>query len=264
VNVTVLGSGTSSGVPVVGKHTPVNHSSDPRDKRLRSSIRVETSGGGESIIVDTGPDFRMQALNNRIDTVTNVLLTHPHYDHIGGLDDLRPLCFKQPDGITCYSDEFTHDQIIERFTYFHDDETYYGKPKIHFKLLPRDEQGIFSGFSIGQTHVQPIKLLHIHEKPMYSVGYVFNHKLAYLTDFREIPGEYMSFLYNLEAVIVGAPLPKPHPNHLSIYEAVDLIKELKARQGFITHLSDEKFHTELEDELPPNIRPAFDGMTLKI
>jgi phosphoribosyl 1,2-cyclic phosphate phosphodiesterase len=261
MKITVLGSGTSSGVPIVGRNTPVNLSDDPKDRRSRASIFIE---GDPSIIIDTGPDFRTQVLNNHIDNITHVLYTHSHYDHIGGLDDLRPLCFKNRDGISCYSDEFTHNEIIGRYQYFYGDEDYYGKPKINFHLLSINDRGIFTSFYIGDTLIQPIKLMHIPSKPMNSVGYVFNKKLAYLTDFREIYDEYMEFLYDLDLVIVGAPLPNPHPNHLSIYEAAKLIDKLKARQGLITHLADEKFHSELEKELPEHIRPSFDGMTLKI
>jgi len=261
MKVIVLGSGTSTGVPVVGRNTPVNLSDQPKDRRSRASIYIEDD---IPIIVDTGPDFRMQILTHRIEDVGHVLYTHSHYDHIGGLDDLRPLCFKNPDGITCYSDEYTHKQITDRFNYFYSEDDYFEKPKIHFQLLPVDKNGLFSSFQIGKTLIQPVKLMHIPSKSYGSVGYVFNNKMAYLTDLREIFSEYMDFLYNLDLVIVGSPLPYPHPNHLSIYEAVDLIKKLKARQGLITHLADQKFHHELINEFPGHIQPAYDGITVKI
>jgi phosphoribosyl 1,2-cyclic phosphate phosphodiesterase len=261
MKVTILGSGTSSGVPVVGKNTPVNLSDDVHDRRLRSSIFFHSE---TPLIVDTGPDFRIQALQYGIVNVSHVLYTHSHYDHIGGLDDLRPLCFKNNDGITCYSDDNTYNEIIGRYQYFYDPEDYFGKPEIHFLRLPLDKNGRFEKFQIGPLEIQPVLLLHIPSKPLYSVGYVFNKKLAYLTDFREIREDYMEFLYDLDILIVGAPLPDPHPNHLSIYEASDLIQTLRGKNGILTHLADRKFHRELLDELPPHIRPAYDGMLLEI
>lgn len=259
MKVTVLGSGTSAGVPVVGKDTPVNLSADPKDKRLRTSIYIE---GEPPLLVDTGPDFRMQILGNGIKNISHVLLTHSHYDHIGGLDDLRPLCFKNPEGINCYSDQETHRAVSGRFQYFYDSADYFGKPRINFLYLPLDALGNFSAFHIGSNRIQPIKLMHIESKSFYSVGYVFNGKFGYLTDFRWIDPVYMDFVRNLDILMIGAPLPEPHPNHLSIYEAVELIQKLNAKKGFITHLADEKFHQELEQELPENIKPAFDGLII--
>ncbi|MDH4262642.1 MAG: MBL fold metallo-hydrolase [Spirochaetia bacterium] len=261
IKIIVLGSGTSTGVPILGKHTPVNHSKDPKDTRLRASLFID---GKLPIIIDTGPDFRLQLLNNQIDDVSHVLLTHSHYDHVGGLDDLRPLCFKNDKGITCFSDDFTHREIIGRYQYFYREEDYFGKPKINFNLLPENENGLFASFYVGETLIQPVKLMHIKNKSFHSIGYVFDKKFAYLTDFREVFTEYTDFLYDLDLMIIGAPLPKPHPNHLSIFEAVDLINKYRAKKGAITHLADGKFHKELENELPQHIRPAYDGMELSI
>ncbi|MDH4199806.1 MAG: MBL fold metallo-hydrolase [Spirochaetia bacterium] len=259
MKITVLGSGTSSGVPVLGKNSGVNLSLDPKDKRLRSSIYME---GDPPLLIDTGPDFRMQMLAQGINNITHVLLTHSHYDHVGGLDDLRPLCFKNPEGISCYSDEHTHREIIDRFQYFYDTKDYFGKPKLNFLYLPLDKSGNFSEFHIGTNRIQPVKLMHIESRSFYSVGYVFNGKFAYLTDFRWVDPAYIGFVQDLEILMVGAPLPDPHPNHLSIYEAIELIQKLNAQKGYITHLADAKFHQELADEFPENIIPAFDGLMI--
>jgi phosphoribosyl 1,2-cyclic phosphate phosphodiesterase len=261
MKVTILGSGTSAGVPVLGKNTPVNLSTDPKDKRTRASIIIQSK---INLIVDTGPDFRMQLLTNGIDDIQHVLYTHSHYDHIGGLDDLRPLCFKYEDGISCYSDDYTYAEIASRYQYFYDPEDYFGKPQINFFKLKTDEAGVFKSFHIDDIEIQPVKMIHVELKKIYSVGYIFNEKLAYLTDFREILPEYIPLLENLDYAIIGAPLPVPHPNHLSIYEASDLAIKLNVKKAFITHLADRKFHTELEKELPMHIQPAYDGLTFEI
>lgn len=261
MKITVLGSGTSAGVPVLGKNTPVNLSTDAKDKRLRSSLYIE---GDPPFIIDTGPDFRMQMIRHGIDNITHVLLTHSHYDHIGGLDDLRPLTFKNPDGISCFSDKDTRQDIINRYRYFYNKEDYYGKPRINFHILPENSGGIYEKFNIGNNQIQPIKLRHVESMNIFSTGFVFNEKFGYLTDFRDINEEYLPFLYNLDTLIIGAPLPEPHPNHLSIKEAVDLIQSFKAKRGYITHLADQKFHKELESELPEGIYPAYDGLIIEV
>jgi len=261
MQVTILGSGTSTGVPVLGKNGPVNNSTDEHDKRLRSSILIEND---LTFIVDTGPDFRAQMLNNNTHHLDAVLYTHFHYDHIGGLDDLRPLTYLHEDGLTIHCDKTTYDYIYQRYDYIKADSQYKIKPKLKFEILNKNSDGIYEAFQIGKTKVQPVEAIHVPDLNISSVGYIFNDTLLYLTDFKELRPGYEELLLTVKTAILGSPLPHEHPSHVSIPQAIDLMKEWEIEQGYITHLSDKKNHEELEMELPSFISPAYDGLVIKI
>ncbi|MES0489769.1 MAG: MBL fold metallo-hydrolase [Leptospirales bacterium] len=260
MQVKILGSGTSTGVPVLGRDGPVNHSTDPRDKRLRSSILIEDD---VTFIVDTGPDFRAQMLENNTHHLDAVLYTHFHYDHIGGLDDLRPLTYLHEDGLTIHCDKTTFDYIYQRYDYIKADSQYKIKPKLKFDVLNKDENGIYKPFRIGKTKIQPIEALHVPELNISSVGYIFNDTFLYLTDFKELRAGYEELLKTVKIAILGCPLPHEHPSHISMDQAVELMNKWNIEQGYLTHLSDKKTHRQLAKELPSYISPAYDGLVIK-
>lgn len=261
MKITFLGTGTSTGVPVLGVENRVSQSSDPRDKRLRSSIMIEEQG---RVVVDTGPDFRQQMLREGVERLEGVLFTHEHYDHAGGLDDLRPFSRQAAEGVDLYLSAHVHAKILKRHDYIGGESKYYAKPRLNFHDFAADEGGRLLPFEVGGLEVQPIEMMHIDELQLHSTGFVFQGRWAYLTDFKSIKEEYLGFIQRLDLMILGAPLPFSHPTHISIGEAVELINSSGARRGIITHLSDKKLHAELERELPPHIRPAFDSMTIEL
>lgn len=260
MKVTVLGSGTSTGVPVAGGDSPINLSNDPKDQRLRSALCIEEDDF--RIIIDTGPDFRRQMLDAQISSLDAVLYTHEHYDHIAGIDDLRPYSFRKEEGLDLYFRRSCYEKIMRLYEHIGENSRYYGKPRFNFKIMEPGPDGVLPEFQLGPFHVQPIETIHVDEPEMISVGYLFNNTFAYITDFKKINREYISLLKGLDTVIFGAPLPWDHPTHISIPGAAELLQSLEVKQGFLTHLSDKKYHNELIAELPENIDPAYDGMVL--
>jgi len=254
MEITILGSGTSMGVPILGHDTPVARSKDPRDKRLRSSVLITKE---ETMVIDTGPDFRTQMLNNQVMKVDRVLYTHHHYDHIGGLDDLRPLTHSRKDPIEIYCHMQTYDDIIRRYPYLNGN----GNKSFHpLSFNPHQQQdGLLTSFIAGEFSVQPIECIHVRSAAIISTGYVIDKKFGYLTDLIEIKEGYEPFLSNLELLVIGAPLPFPHENHISIYQAEELLQKFSPEQGLITHLGDRLFHEELEARLAPPLGPAYDN-----
>lgn len=260
MKVTVLGSGTSTGVPMVGCDCRVCTSTDEKNKRRRASIMVEKDG--YRIVIDTGPDFRDQMLENSIDSVDAVLYTHFHYDHMGGLDDLRPFSKRKEEGLKCYCDNRTYDEIIRKYPYVQKQKSYPNTPRLDFTVLEAENDGRFNTLNLGPFHIQPIRLLHVPAAMLFSVGYVFNSTFGYLTDFKEINEDDIVHLKDLEVLYLGSPLPKEHPTHISHPEALELFSNLTPQKGFIGHLSHMLSHDELSEKWPENIEPAHDRMSL--
>jgi phosphoribosyl 1,2-cyclic phosphate phosphodiesterase len=259
VRVTVLGSGTSSGVPTVGCDCPVCTSSNPKDKRTRAAILVEEKG--TRILIDTGPDLRNQLLSAGVNKLDYVLLTHYHYDHIGGLDDLRPLSYKSKSAIPCYVDKDTLLVIRKNMPHVNASlENFYG-PRLDCREYPQVDN-LFQTLEFAGLEVQPIKMLHVPQVPIFSVGYVFANCFAYLTDFKKILPEYESHLMGLDTIFIGAPLPKHHPTHQSHQDAFELLERLKPKRGIIGHLAHTLSHDSMSKDWPAEIRPAYDGMVL--
>lgn len=226
-----------------------------------------------SVLVDTGPDLRRQMLTHEVSSLEQVLYTHYHYDHLGGLNDLRPFCFyrESSSALPCLVNEQTYHEIKRLYPYIFtasatdagtkSAENYPRQVELDFKIFSFNEKDIYEPFQIEELSVQPIRLMHIPKIKMECVGFVFNEKIAYLTDFKFIYPEYESFLYDLDVLILGAPLHKEHPTHISIPEAIDLIQKYKPKQGVISHLSHETSHVDLEEKFPDRISPAYDGMS---
>ena len=248
-----LGSGTSQGVPVIGCHCEVCTSLNPKDKRFRSSALV-TTDSGKKILIDCGPDFRMQMLDNKEEQVDAVLLTHEHNDHVIGLDDLRPLIFKNRKNIDLYCQKRVGDEVRARFPYAFSDVKYPGAPS--FDLHEIDDV-----FSICGTEIIPIEVLHSKIKIL---GFKFK-KLAYITDASFISDKEKEKLKDLDYLILNCIRKKElHPAHFILPQVLELFEELKPKQLFLTHISHHLgLHDELEQELPDNVHLAYDGLELQ-
>lgn len=262
-SVKVLGSGTSTGVPMVGCKCKVCNSSDPRDSRQRASLFISKP---YNILIDTSPDFRSQALQNNIQEISSVLYTHIHYDHVGGISDLRPFAFWTDKDIECYADHATYTSLKTNVPYLFLKNEHNLKhkriPNLKFKpfSLNLSSQNPLPSFTIQGLKVQPIRLLHEPWSNLYSVGYIINNLFAYLTDFKKIYALDEQLLYGVDTIYVGAPLWKVHPSHQSIGEAIGLINRFKAKRGYIGHLSHVNTHEDFLRLFPEHISPAYDTL----
>lgn len=247
-----LGTGTSQGVPVIGCHCAVCTSGDRKDKRLRSSALI-TTDAGKKILIDCGPDFRMQMLEQHEEEIDAVLITHEHNDHVIGLDDLRPLIFKNQQAIPIYSMKRVATEIVARFPYAFADEKYPGAPS--FELHEIDEV-----FPLLDVEIRPIHVMHFH---LPILGYQIK-SLAYITDASSIPDEEKEKLYGLDYLILNCIRKEnPHPAHFILPQILELNRELQPKHLYLTHISHHLgVHAETEKELPANVHLAYDGLEI--
>lgn len=258
MNAVFLGTGTSHGVPVVGCSCPVCRSRDPRDSRYRASLLVR-GDGGERILVDPGPEFRLQALRAGIDRLDAVLVTHAHADHIHGLDDVRPLT--REGVLPVWADRRAREELAVRFSYaFDPPQPGGGVPRILLREMPPD------GIRVGGVEVRPVPILH---GILPILGYRFG-TFAYLTDCSEIPESSLALLEGVEILAIDGLRARPHPTHFSLSEAAEAARSLKVREAWIIHICHDHSHLELETlcaELSSpdcTVRPAWDGMELLV
>jgi len=256
LKVTVLGSGTSMGVPTLGCPCRVCHSSDPHDKRLRPSLLI--SRGGQNVVIDTTPDFRQQALRIGLDRLDAILLTHGHADHILGFDDIRPFNIRQRSPLPVYSNEETFRIIRRVFAYVFDDKpTLSTVPSVTLNTIvsPRE----FLGVSFI-----PIPVLH---GDMEVLGFRFG-RAAYLTDFSKIPDSSMALLEDLDVLVLDALRDIPHPMHQTVEQALAIIQQLKPRRAWFTHIAHDLPHAETNDRLVkmgfPHVQLAYDGLEFEV
>jgi phosphoribosyl 1,2-cyclic phosphate phosphodiesterase len=256
LKITVLGSGTSMGVPTLGCHCRVCTSSDPRDNRLRPSLLL--SRGGHNIVIDTTPDFRQQALRARIESLDAVLLTHGHADHIMGFDDIRPYNIRQRSALPVYSNEETFRILRRAFSYVFD-----GKPQLSSipSVTLREVSAPFE--LLGLTFI-PVPLVH---GSMQVLGFRFG-RAAYLTDFSSLPDSSLALLHDLDELILDALRDVPHPMHQTVEQALALIKKLNPRRAWFTHVAHDLPHAETNERLRnlghPNVQLAYDGLELEL
>jgi phosphoribosyl 1,2-cyclic phosphate phosphodiesterase len=253
-SITVLGSGTSVGIPMVGCRCKTCTSADPRDKRLRPSILIKLDGC--RVLIDTAPDFREQALRFGIERIDAVLYTHAHADHILGLDDLRPFNFMQMGEIPIYGSAETLDTIERTFQYvFNNKPTQSSRPKLCPK---RFEDG--DRISICGIDFEPVRAFHgtgeVH-------GFRFGN-CAYLTDHSVIPPESMQRLQNLDVLFLDALRYNAHPTHQTVQQSLQTVGVLRPKRAFFTHISHDLLHAVAESRLPPNVRLAYDGLEIPI
>ncbi|HUB32027.1 MAG TPA: MBL fold metallo-hydrolase [Bryobacteraceae bacterium] len=251
--ITVLGSGTSVGVPTIGCHCAVCTSSDPRDNRLRPSILV--SFERRNVLIDTTPDFRFQALRAHIDHLDAVLFTHAHADHIMGLDDIRPFNFRQKGQIPVYAAPETMASIRGSFPYIFDGMK---KESNIPQICPRLLDG--SAFDLFGLEFLPVPVLH-GSQMIY--GFRFG-AAAYLTDHSEIPPSSLELLRHLDVLFLDGLRYKPHPTHTTVDRAVATVAELQPHRAFLTHICHDLGHQRAESLLPPGVRLAYDGLELDV
>ncbi|HZU29970.1 MAG TPA: MBL fold metallo-hydrolase [Candidatus Angelobacter sp.] len=248
---TVLGSGTSMGVPTIGCTCRVCTSSDLHDKRTRPSILLEYDG--RVVLIDTTPDFRQQAIREKITRLDAILYTHAHADHILGLDDVRPLSFKHEGKIPLYAHESTAAGLEKIFRYIFDANYKFGG-------IARVEMNRIHGpLELFGARFEPVKIIH-GEAEIY--GFRFG-SAAYLTDFSEIPAESKEQLRGLDILFLDALRHRPHPTHSTVANSLSLVEELKPRRAFFTHISHDLPHQETNAGFPSHVRLAHDGLKLE-
>jgi len=253
LKITFIGTGTSTGIPMIGCSCAVCTSANSKDKRLRSSILVETSS--TTIVVDTTPDFRFQMLRLHNTKLDAVLFTHPHKDHIAGLDDIRAYNFFQQKPMDVYANALTAEALKREFAYVFADEKYPGIPLIN--LITIDE----SFFTIGDIPVQPFTVLH-HKMPLF--GFRFG-KFTYITDANKIDEPVKEKLKGSEIIVLNALRKEHHISHFTLQEAVDLVHELEIPEAYFTHISHQLGkHEDVEKNLPQGIHLGYDGLVLNV
>ncbi|MCK6617540.1 MAG: MBL fold metallo-hydrolase [Cyclobacteriaceae bacterium] len=253
MTITFLGTGTSQGVPVIGCTCEVCSSVDFRDKRLRSSVHIQTEN--LSLVIDTGPDFRQQMLRENIQRVDAILMTHAHRDHTAGLDDVRAYNFKQNITMPVYGMHETLSQIQSDFAYIFGPDNYPGLPRI--TLLPITSQP----FSINNVEIIPLPVLHLKLPVLgFRIG-----SFAYITDANYIPEETLEKLRGIKHLVLNALQREPHISHFNLAEAIDMVKTINPEKAWFTHIS-HKLGTQrtIEKELPEGIALAWDGLQLSI
>ncbi len=257
MRLTFLGTGTSFGVPQIGCDCAVCRSTDPRDKRTRSGAILETAGS--TILIDTPPELRLQLLAGGFSRVDAVVYTHEHADHVNGIDDLRIFSVRQRSPLPIYGPPETLNRVRASFNYIFDDAVhpYEGTSKPRLTLHPT-EPG--HPVTLAGVEVLPLAFQHGHLRVF---GYRFGG-LAYITDVKAIPETAFEQLRGLDVLVLNALWWRPHPTHLSISEAVDTARALGARRTYLTHLTHETGHAELEAQLPPGIFPAYDGLMVEV
>jgi phosphoribosyl 1,2-cyclic phosphate phosphodiesterase len=258
VKLTFLGTGTSFGVPQIGCGCAVCHSPDPRDKRNRVGAVVESDQGAR-LLIDTPPELRIQLIAAGIDRVDAVFFTHDHADHTHGLDDIRSISNRRDAPLDMYGPADSLARLARRFPYIFDDtiRALPGTSKPEGRAIPlADRQRV----AIADVDVLPIALPH---GPVSVFAYRIG-ALAYVTDAKVIPPDAMTALMGASVLVINALFRTGHPTHLSIPEAVDVAKMVGAERTYLTHLTHDNFHADLEAELPRGIMPAFDGLTVRI
>lgn len=249
---TVLGSGTSMGVPTIGCDCAVCRSADPHDKRTRPSVLVEYDG--HAVLIDTTPDFREQAIREKIHRLDAVLYTHTHADHILGMDDLRPISFlHKPGKLPLYAHPKAIEFLRNMFRYIFDaNYKFGGLPLLELKPL-EDPVNLFG------AEFEPITVIH-GESEIY--GFRFG-SAAYLTDHSDVPEASLEKLRGLDILFLDALRHKPHPTHSTVENSLRIVERVKPRRAFFTHICHELPHEETNAMLPENVRLSYDGMKLE-
>lgn len=248
---TVLGSGTSMGVPTIGCDCAVCHSSDPRDRRTRPSVLVEY--GGSAVLIDTTPDFREQAIREGIRKLDAVIYTHAHADHILGLDDLRPLSFHRANKIPLYAPAESAALIRNMFGYIFEGGYKFGG------LAQVELHTINGPLELFGQQFEPVRVMHGDTEIL---GYRFG-AAAYLTDFSAIPEESFAQLGDLDILFLDALRHKPHPTHSTVENSLRIVERVKPRRAFFTHICHDLPHEATNASLPENVKLSYDGMKLE-
>lgn len=248
-----LGTGTSGGVPMVGCSCRVCSSADPRDKRLRSSVLV--SSGTTVLTVDAGPDFRYQMLREKVMQLDAIVFTHPHKDHLAGLDDVRGFNYFSGRPMEIYANEMTQEVIIREFPYAFADKKYPGVPELNLNTIT-DEP-----FTVGNIPVVPIPVMHLK---MPVLGFRFG-SFTYITDANRIEESEKKKIRGSSVLVLNALRKEKHISHFNLEEAIALVQDLEVPKAYLTHISHQLGrHEEINAELPAGIQLAYDGLVLEL
>ena len=258
MKLTFLGTGTSFGVPQLGCGCAVCRSTDPRDKRTRVGAVVE-SAGGTRVLIDTPPELRLQLINARIDSVDAVLFTHQHADHTHGIDDLRAITIRRSAPLPMYGPGETLDDLARKFRYIFDEGIRplpgTSKPEGKACVIDADQ-----AFVVGDLEITAVRVPHGSVTVFgYRIG-----PLAYVTDAKSLPASAVDRLAGAQVLVVNALFRREHPTHMSLDEALATGRAIGAERTYLTHLTHDNFHADLEAELPPGVFPAFDGLTVTV
>lgn len=253
MKVTLLGTGTSQGVPIIGSDHPVCKSSDPKDKRLRVSALLEW--GDKTYVIDSGPDFRQQMLANDVSKIDGILYTHEHNDHVIGLDDVRPFYFRQGN-IAVYAHQRVMKELKKRFEYiFAIEDKYPGAPTLDENIITHE------AFTLGQKKVIPINVYHGQLQ-------VFGFRVddfAYVTDAKYIADEEIDKLKGVKVLVLNALRKDEHRTHLNLEQAIEVAQKIGAGQTYFTHISHHMgFHKDVEKKLPENIHLGYDNLQIEL
>ncbi len=252
MRLTFLGTGTSCGVPTIGCQCHTCSSTDPHDKRLRCSALIETEK--TRLLIDCGPDFRQQIMPQPFRKIDGILITHAHYDHMGGMDDIRPYC--QFGEINVYADPLACQGMLQMLPYCFAENRYPGVPAIQLHEIHKHEP-----LRIGDIDIMPIEVMH-HDLPI--LGYRFGN-LTYITDMKTIHDEELPYIEGTDVLIVNALREKPHHSHQTVADAVRFARRVGARQTWLIHSShDIGRHAEVNAQLPPDIQLAYDGQVIEV
>ncbi len=253
MKITLLGTGTSQGVPVIACDCKVCRSIDRRDKRLRTSVMIETEG--KVFVIDTGPDFRQQMLTHDVKTISAILYTHEHKDHVAGLDDVRAFNFKLNKTIDIYAEKRVHKSLRREYAYIFASDKYPGIPDVKMHSVKNEP------FDIEGVKIIPIRAYH-YKLPVF--GYRVNN-FAYFTDVKTVPEREKLKLKNLDVLILTALRKEEHISHMNLKESLALINEVKPASAFLIHLSHSfGLHAEEEATLPAGVKIAYDGLILTL
>ncbi|NRF40867.1 MBL fold metallo-hydrolase [Pedobacter foliorum] len=251
MKITILGTGTSQGIPVIACNCIVCRSTDYKDKRLRVSVLIET--GDKTIVIDSGPDFRYQMLRANVKDLDAILFTHEHKDHVAGLDDIRPFNYLLKKDIEIYATERVQHALKREFSYIFAEAHYPGLPQIDLNTIS-DEP-----FSVGETVIVPLDIMH-YKLPI--LGFRIND-FVYITDAKTVSEETIAKIKGAKILIVNSLQKEQHISHFTLDEAIEFAQKIGAEQTYLTHISHNMgLHEVVEKELPDNIKLAYDGLTL--
>jgi len=251
MKITILGSGTSHGIPVVGCSCKVCLSNDPHNKRTRASILIQDSDN--NILIDTATEFRLQAIREGITSLDAIFYTHSHADHLHGLDDIRPLTHRKP--VNVYASIGDCREIKNRFPYIFNRTVQKGGGKPNLILNKLNEELLI----LKNTSIRPIRVKH---GIIDIFGYNINEKAAYITDCSYISNKSIEQLKGIKILILGALRYREHETHFNIEQAIEIIKKISPERAYLTHLNHDVDHDKLSAELPGGILPAYDGMKI--
>lgn len=252
---TLLGTGTSQGIPVIGCTCETCISTDPRDDRLRCSAWIKTEH--TNIIIDVGPDFRTQCLKYGVKDLDAVFLTHEHNDHMIGLDDARPFMFKARKALPVYAEQRVLEDVTARFAYAFEEQIYPGAPRFEMKPISS-----YVTTEIGDVKIQALRTMH---GPLPILGYLINDKVAYLTDSNAYPDETMNILKGVDVLIIDMLREQEHHSHNNFAKAMDYARLIGAKKTYLIHMSHLMGPVKKwEERLPEGVYAGYDGLALDL